>query len=154
MYLYELCKSFWKKWVNLVTSKNLKSAVTEWTQTEFMYRCFRVLFWTAKCWRVNRMGCCACRSLMSPTAVKRQKSPITGPRCPEGSRKLRFPDNVTVAQDGGKVSLTHRPRLPPGNTHSFKGWVDPRAIVRSEGFYVNEKFQWHHLESIERPSDL
>ena len=35
---------------------------------------------------------------------------------PEGSRKLRFPDFVTTAQDGGKVvSLTHRPLLPPGN---------------------------------------
>jgi hypothetical protein len=29
---------------------------------------------------------------------------------PEGSRKLRFPDFMTTAQDGGKVvSLTHRP---------------------------------------------
>ena len=36
---------------------------------------------------------------------------------PEGSGKLRFPDFVTAAQDGGKVvSLTHRPPLPPGNT--------------------------------------
>jgi len=36
---------------------------------------------------------------------------------PEGSRKLRFLDFVTTAQDGGKVvSLTHRPHLPPGNT--------------------------------------
>ena len=36
---------------------------------------------------------------------------------PEGSRKFRFPDFVTTAQDGGKVvSLTHRPPLPPGNT--------------------------------------
>ena len=35
---------------------------------------------------------------------------------PEGSRKLRFPDYVTTALDGGKVvSLTHRPPLPPGN---------------------------------------
>jgi len=35
---------------------------------------------------------------------------------PEGSRKLRFPDFMTTAQDGGKdVSLTHRPHLPPGN---------------------------------------
>ena len=32
---------------------------------------------------------------------------------PEVSRKLRFPDFVTTAQDGGKVvSLTHRPPLP------------------------------------------
>jgi hypothetical protein len=36
---------------------------------------------------------------------------------PEGSRKLRFPDFLTMAQDGGKVvSLTHRQHLPPGNT--------------------------------------
>jgi len=42
---------------------------------------------------------------------------ITGPRCQEGSRKLRFPDYVTLAQNGGKViSLTHRPFLTPGNT--------------------------------------
>ena len=35
----------------------------------------------------------------------------------QGSRKLRFPDFVTTAQDGGKVvSLTHRPPLHPGNT--------------------------------------
>jgi len=41
----------------------------------------------------------------------------SGPRCPEGSRKLRFPDYVTTAHDGGKVvSLTRRPILPPGNT--------------------------------------
>jgi hypothetical protein len=35
----------------------------------------------------------------------------------EGSRKLRFPDFLTMAQDDGKVvSLTHRPYLLPGNT--------------------------------------
>jgi len=32
---------------------------------------------------------------------------------PKGSRKLRFPDFMTTAQDGGKVvSLTHWPPLP------------------------------------------
>ena len=36
---------------------------------------------------------------------------------PEGSRKLRFPDFMTTAQEGGKVvSLTHRPHLPPENS--------------------------------------
>jgi hypothetical protein len=35
---------------------------------------------------------------------------------PEVSRKLRFPDYMTTAQDVGKVvSLKHRPLLPPEN---------------------------------------
>jgi len=35
---------------------------------------------------------------------------------PEVSRKLRFPDFMTTAQEGGKiVSLKHRPHLPTGN---------------------------------------
>ena len=39
---------------------------------------------------------------------------------PEGSRKLRFPDLMTTAQDGGKVvSLTHRPPLPQGNAPGY-----------------------------------
>jgi len=38
---------------------------------------------------------------------------------PEGSRKLRYPEFMTTAQNGGKVvSLTHRPPLPPRNTTS------------------------------------
>jgi len=38
---------------------------------------------------------------------------------PEGSWKLRFPDFMTTAKDGGKVvSLTHRPPLTPGNAPS------------------------------------
>ena len=42
--------------------------------------------------------------------------PLQASSGPEGSRKLRFPDFMTTAQDGGKVvSLTHRPPLPPGN---------------------------------------
>jgi len=42
---------------------------------------------------------------------------------PEGSRKLRFPDFMTTAQDGGKVvSFTHRPLLPPGNTPGTHFW--------------------------------
>ena len=42
--------------------------------------------------------------------------PLQAGSGPEGSRKLRFPDFVTKAQDGGKVvSLTYWPPLPPGN---------------------------------------
>jgi len=48
--------------------------------------------------------------------VKGKAVPLQAWSGPEGSRKLRFPDFMTTAQDGGKVvSLTHRPHLPPGN---------------------------------------
>jgi hypothetical protein len=44
-------------------------------------------------------------------------APLQAWSVPEGSKKLRFPDLMTMAQDGDKVvSLTHRPPLPPGNT--------------------------------------
>ena len=43
--------------------------------------------------------------------------PLQAWSVPEGSRKLRFPDFMTTAQDGGMVvSLTYRPSLPSGNT--------------------------------------
>jgi len=61
---------------------------------------------------------------------------------PDGSRKLRFPDFTTTAQDGDKVvSLTHRPPFVPEMLLVLiyvRGCMDPRARVRSEGFYVNE----------------
>jgi hypothetical protein len=48
---------------------------------------------------------------------KGKAAPLQAWSGPEGSRKLRFPDLMTTAQDGGKVVfLTHRPPLPPGNT--------------------------------------
>ena len=56
---------------------------------------------------------------------------------PEGSRKLRFPDFMTTARDGGKVvSLTHRPPLPPGNTpgtHFCYRLSRPQGLVRPAG---------------------
>jgi hypothetical protein len=49
--------------------------------------------------------------------VKGKAVPLRAWSGPEGSRKLRFPDFMTTAQDGGKVvSLMNRPPLPPGNT--------------------------------------
>jgi hypothetical protein len=52
----------------------------------------------------------------TPCMVKVKQSCYRLGVAPEGSRKLRFPDYMTTAQDGGKVvSLLHRPPLPPGN---------------------------------------
>jgi len=43
-------------------------------------------------------------------AVKGKKVPLQAWSGPDGSRKLKVPDFMTTAQDGG-VSLTHQPPL-------------------------------------------
>jgi hypothetical protein len=54
--------------------------------------------------------------MKSPVYKKDKAVPLQAWSGAEGSRKLRFPDYMTKAQDGGKVfSLAHRPPLPPGN---------------------------------------
>jgi len=74
--------------------------------------------------------------------VKGKAVPLQAWTGPEGSRKLRLPDFVTTAQDGGRLSALRTGCLYPQEMLlvliSVRGWVDPRAIVRSEGFYVNE----------------
>ena len=55
-------------------------------------------------------------TLLGKGKGKGKSVPLQAWSGPEGSRKLRFPDFMTTAQDGGKVvSLMHRPPLPTGN---------------------------------------
>ena len=57
---------------------------------------------------------CVCARTHTHKKRTVKTNPIAGPRYLEGSRKLRFPDYVTMTQDGGKVvSLTHRPLFTP-----------------------------------------
>jgi len=64
----------------------------------------------------------------------------TGPKV---SRKLRFSDFMTTAQDGGRFSALRTGRLYSQEMLlvliSVRGWVDPGAIVRSEGFYIDKE---------------
>jgi len=74
---------------------------------------------------------------------KGKSVPLQARRIPEGSRKLRFPDFVTTVQDGGKLSALRTGRLYPQEILlvliSIRGWINLRAIVRSEGFYISQK---------------
>jgi len=58
-----------------------------------------------------------CQAQVNDVKVKGRAVPLQAWSGPEGCRKLRFPDFMTTAQDGGKfVSLTYRPPLPQENT--------------------------------------
>ena len=56
-------------------------------------------------------------TLSAHAHIKKGKAvPLQAWSGPEGSRKLRFPDFMTTAQEGSKVvTLTHQSHLPPGN---------------------------------------
>ena len=61
------------------------------------------------------------------------------------------------AREGGDVSLTHRPPLPPGMFLVLiftRGWVDPRAMVRSEGDVTEKSSDTTGNRSRDRPANI
>jgi len=82
-----------------------------------------------------------CARSSSMYIVKCKAVPLQACSGPEGSRKVRFSDFVTTTQNGGRLSALRTGRLYPWYSFLLKAESTPRAIVRSEGFYVNEKFQ-------------
>jgi hypothetical protein len=75
---------------------------------------------------------------MQVLILKKGKAvPLQAWSCPEGSKKLRFSDFMTTAQDGGTfVSLTHRPPLPPVNTPATQF---RKRLSRPQGHSATEK---------------
>ena len=90
--------------------------------------------------------------------IKRKAVPSKSQSGLEGSRKLRFPDFMTTAQDGGKVvSLTHRPPFTPGNTpgtHFCQRLSRPQGHSATGRIMSLEKFQRHHRLTNPRPAGL
>jgi len=69
--------------------------------------------------------------------------PLQAWRGPEGSRKLRLPDFVITAQDGGRLSALRIGLFYPQQILlvliSVRGCIDPRATVRTEAFFMSMK---------------
>ena len=71
-------------------------------------------FYQVKQWRNSWFST---HNIVIKSKGKGKAVPLQAWSGPEGSRKLKFPDFMTTAQDGAKVlSFTHRSPLPPGNT--------------------------------------
>jgi hypothetical protein len=83
-----------------------------------MFKFTKLIAWVYKTAHINPKALSVDIHQMILSSYSKGKAvPLQAWSGPEGSRKLRFPDFMTTAQDGGKVvSLTHRPPLPPGNT--------------------------------------
>ena len=111
------------------TRKNyFKSGVTRWTWPRFEQGIFRIHVHSTTAIGIHpiRRYKNVCYFFRNPQQVcvtwhrwsqVQEKVPLQAWSGPEGSRKLRFPDFMTTAQDGGNVfSLKNRPPLSRGNT--------------------------------------
>ena len=66
--------------------------------------------------------------LTQPLTEMSKTVPLQAQKGPEGCSKLRFPDFVTTAQDGGKVvSLTHRKKRQKSKAVPLQAWSSPKG---------------------------
>jgi len=88
----------------------------KWQCTWFIiYSCFflnspsELTFWITLVYRI--LKCIFGFQKVTVRAGKGKAVLLQAQRCPEGSRKLRFPDFVTMAQDGGRLSAVRTGHL-------------------------------------------
>jgi hypothetical protein len=73
---------------------------------------------------------------------------------PEGSRKLRFPDFMTTAQDCQPYApAAFTPRKYTWYSFLLERLSRPQGHSATGGIVI-KKFQWHHRESNPRPAGL
>ena len=90
-----------------------------------------------------------------PPLWKGKAIPLQPWKDPEVSKRLRLPDFITSAHEGGKVvSPKHRPPLPPRKYFWYSFLLDVESkpgpqFGRKD--YVNVTFHLHHRESKLRP---
>jgi len=93
----------------------------DWNYTLSVWFCLRA---NERIWR--KFGRCV--YILQQSAV-----PLQAWTSPEGSRKLRFPDFVKTAQDGGKIfSLTQRPPLPPRKYSWYSFLLDAESTPKPQ----------------------
>jgi hypothetical protein len=146
VWICRLVNKEWREW-----SQNFRNVDNIWqvTRRNIPWASnINLAYWHCKC-LLNMSHC---------KKVKLKQSHYRPRQALRVLRKLRFPDFMTTAQDGGKVvSLRHRPPLPPGNTpgtHFCYRLSRPQGHSAIGRILCQRKIHWHQLGSSQRHSDL
>ena len=138
-----ICDQSCVVWPNLVFRTMLFHTVIYLVLASFLPVCRHMPYWEINTWYVKKIPAGVIGffywykilpiALLSWGRLKEMSKSISAPlqawTVPEGSRKLRFPDFVTTAQDGVRLSALRNGRLYPQEIImvliSVRGWVDP-----------------------------